>query len=126
MVPHSRDEQSNSTFHRLHPPLAAACETPPVPQIRYVLVRRLFDEMYFAIEELAGKFPNEVMDSFKAEKINEVLKEIRGMVEDEKMMGYLRLIDEPEVLTEKGETVTKGLTYSDVLLLMKWYKVLPR
>ena len=31
MVPHSRDEQNNSTFHRLHPPLAAACETPPVP-----------------------------------------------------------------------------------------------
>ena len=27
--------------------------------------------------------------------------------------GFLRLIDE-------------GLTYSDVLLMMKWYKVLPR
>jgi hypothetical protein len=101
-------------------------DCPQVTHFRYVLVRRLFDEMYFAIEELAGKFPNEVMDPYKAEKINEVLKEIRGMVEDEKMVGYLRLIDEPEIVTVKGEEVTKGLTYSDVLLLMKWYKVLPR
>ena len=74
-----------------------------------VIIRRVFDEIYFAIEELAGKFPNEVIDPFKVERINEVLEEMRGLYKG----NYLRLIEE-------------GLTYSDVLLMMKWYKVLPR
>ena len=87
-----------------------------------MMVRQVFDEIYFAIEELAGKFPNEVIDPFKVERINEVLEEVRGLSCLTKAplaplplnpFGYLRLIEE-------------GLTYSDVLLMMKWYKVLPR
>ncbi len=112
-----------------------------------MMVRRVFDEIYFAIEELAGKFPNEVIDPFKVERINEVLEEMRDWagIDVERRLGrwgqgnpahpvggpgspvpagppeplplnpfgYLRLIEE-------------GLTYSDVLLMMKWYKVLPR
>ena len=75
--------------------------------------RRVFDEIYYAIEELAGKFPNEVIVPFKVERINEVLETLRGSVEDERIKPFLRLIEE-------------GLTYSDVLLMLKWYKVLPR
>ena len=73
-------------------------------------IRRMFDELYYAIEELAGKFPNEVLDPFKVERINEVLEEMSGLSSAHR---YLRLIEE-------------GLTYSDVLMLMKWYKVMPR
>ena len=68
---------------------------------------------YYAIEELAGKNPNEVIVPFKVERINEVLEALRNSVEDERIKPFLRLIEE-------------GLTYSDVLLLLKWYKVLPR
>ncbi len=75
--------------------------------------RRVFDEIYYAIEELAGKFPNEKIEPFKVERINEVLEELRGISPDDGINKYLRLIEE-------------GLTYSDVLLMMKWYKVLPR
>ena len=75
--------------------------------------RRVFDEIYYAIEELAGKFPNEVIVPFKVERINEVLETLRGSVEYERIKPFLRLIEE-------------GLTYSDVLLMLKWYKVLPR
>ncbi len=75
-----------------------------------VQIRRMFDELYYAIEELAGKFPNEVLDPFKVERINEVLEEMSGLSSAHR---YLRLIEE-------------GLTYSDVLMLMKWYKVMPR
>ena len=110
--------------------------------IKYVMIRRVFDEIYFAIEELAGKFPNEVIDPYKVERINEVLEEMRdwaGIGVERRMgrwgqgnpahpvggpvspvpagpyspFGYLRLIEE-------------GLSYSDVLVMMKWYKVLPR
>ena len=41
-------------------------------------------------------------------------------------MPYLRLIEEPEETGEDGKTILKGLTYSDNLLMLKWYKVLPR
>ena len=69
--------------------------------------------MYYAIEELAGKFPNEVIVPFKVQRINEVLGALQDSVEDEKIRPFLRMIEE-------------GLTYSDVMLIMKWYKVLPR
>jgi len=91
----------------------------------YTMVRRVFDEIYYAIEELAGKYPNEVIVPFKVERINEVLEELRGAFRsppnppsadrptDDSTYKHLRLIEE-------------GLTYSDVLLTLKWYKVLPR
>jgi len=49
----------------------------------------------------------------KVERINEILEALRDSIDDDRMKLYLRLIEE-------------GLTYSDVLLLLKWYKVLPR
>ena len=87
----------------------------------YTMLRRVFDEIYYAIEELAGKFPNEKIAPFKVKRINEVLDALRESIKQERGLsdrplypfGFLRLIDE-------------GLTYSDVLLMMKWYKVLPR
>jgi hypothetical protein len=90
------------------------------------LLRRLFDDIYYAIEELAGKYPNEVIVPFKVKQINEVLEEIRKNVDDEGIRPYLRLVEEPEIAEENGSTMIKGLTYSDVLMMLKWYKVLPR
>ncbi len=58
-------------------------------------------------------FPNEKIEPFKRERINEVLEELRGCIDDERIKPFLRLIEE-------------GLSYSDVMILMKWYKVLPR
>ena len=92
-------------------------------ELKYAMVRRVFDEIYYAIEELAGRFPNEVVVPFKVERINEVLSTLRGAFRSPPLppsdatppnpYGCLRLIEE-------------GLTYSDVMLLLKWYKVLPR
>ena len=75
--------------------------------------RRVFDEIYYVIEELAEKYPNKKNKPFKVERINEVLEELRGCIEDERIKPFLRLIEE-------------GLSYSDVMILLKWYKVLPR
>ena len=113
VVPHSWNEQNR--------PLV------PPNSLNYVMIRRLFDDVYYSVEELAGKYPNEVMASYKVKKINEILSEIRGKVDDEGILPYLRMIDEPEETTDKeGKTVWKGLSYSDILLMLKWYKVLPR
>jgi hypothetical protein len=97
-----------------------------IGSLSYVLLRRLFDDIYYAIEELASKYPNEVIAPFKVKQINEVLEEIRKNVDDKGILPYLRLIEEPEETGEDGKSVLKGLTYSDILLMLKWYKVLPR
>ena len=110
-------------------PHSCNCEKPsPCSEksLSYVLLRRLFDDIYYAIEELASKYPNEVIAPFKVKQIIEVLEEIRKNVDDEGILPYLRLIEEPGITEENGSTIIKGLTYSDVLLMMKWYKVLPR
>jgi hypothetical protein len=131
------------TQHRigLHPPLAAAvmcssrtarvsAQTPfgshNIGSLNYVILRRLFDDVYYSVEELASKYPNEVIAPFKVKQINEVLEEIRKNVDDEGIRPYLRLVEEPEIAEENGSTMIKGLTYSDVLMMLKWYKVLPR
>ena len=97
-----------------------------IGSLNYVILRRLFDDIYYAIEELASKYPNEVIVPFKVKQINEVLEEIRKNVDDEGIRPYLRLVEEPEIAEENGSTMIKGLTYSDVLMMLKWYKVLPR
>ena len=97
-----------------------------IGSLNYVMLRRLFDDVYYSVEELAGKYPNEVIVPFKVKQINEVLEEIRKNVYDEGILPYLRLVEEPEIKEENGSTIIKGLTYSDVLLMLKWYKVLPR
>ena len=94
-------------------------------RMNYTMLRRLFDDVYYSVEELAGKYPNEVMDPYKAKRINEVLERLQQNV-DEGILPYLRLIEEPEETGEDGKTILKGLTYSDILLMLKWYKVLPR
>ena len=110
-------------------PHSCNCEKPsPCSEksLNYVILRRLFDDVYYSVEELAGKYPNEVMDPYKAKRINEVLERLQKSVEDEAILPYLRQIEEPEETGEDGKSVLKGLTYSDILLMLKWYKVLPR
>ncbi len=41
-----------------------------IGSLSYVLLRRLFDDIYYAIEELASKYPNEVIAPFKVKQIN--------------------------------------------------------
>ena len=111
-------------------PHSCNCEKPSPCSTRapfgYVMLRRLFDDIYYFVEELAGKYPNEVMAPYKVKQINEVLEKIRGNVQDEGIRPYLRLIEEPEEAGEDGKSAWKGLTYSDILMMLKWYKVLPR
>ena len=110
-------------------PHSCNCEKPsPCSEksLNYVILRRLFDDIYYAIEELASKYPNEVIAPFKVKQINEVLEEIRKNVDDKGILSYLRLIEEQEETGEDGKSVLKGLTYSDILLMLKWYKVLLR
>ena len=42
------------------------------------------------------------------------------------MKKYLQLLDEPrEEMDEKGNKTLTGMTYSDAMVLLKWYKSMP-
>ena len=91
------------------------------------MVRRMFDEVYYAMEAMADKTPDTVADHYKVKRINEVLTELRECTPQEKRHEYLQLIDEPEEKTDENGTITRtGLTYSDIMMTLRWYKVLPR
>ena len=115
----------------------------------YAMLRRVFDEIYYATEEMASKFPNKVMDPFKVEMINEVLEGLRAHIQKEwseaaeQAAGRGALCaDSRTKRTDSRDAapadaangcpvrylrlIEEGLTYSDAFLLMKWYKVLPR
>ena len=78
------------------------------------------------MDMLAEKNPNDVMNAFKVQRINEVLEEFRAFVQDGKMKKYLQLLEEPrEEMDEKGNNTLTGMTYSDAMVLLKWYKSMP-
>jgi hypothetical protein len=105
-------------------PLRSECFLNDEDGMNYRMLRRVFDEMYYAIEELAGKFPNEVIVPFKVERINEVLKELRGLSDRPRTPSDESSLEDP--IYKHLRLIDEGLTYSDVMLIMKWYKVLPR
>lgn len=90
------------------------------------IMRDMLDYITVFIGELATKYPNEVVDAYKVQLINEVLAELRACYYDENLERYLRLIDDPTEITDQdGKTTLKGLTYSDVYLTLKWYRSMP-
>ena len=90
------------------------------------IMKEMFDYTVSIIGELAMKYPNEVVDGYKVQLINEVLAEIRACYYDENLCQFLRLIDNPaEITAEEEKTTLKGLTYSDVYLMLKWYESMP-
>ena len=84
----------------------------------------MFEQVYYYMEELAMKFPNDIVDEYKVRVVNELLEKFRGCFETENMDRHLELIDPPrEETDEDGKRKMTGMTYSDVMFLLKWYKV---
>lgn len=91
-----------------------------------MIVREMFDKLYYYMDMLAEKNPNGVVNAFKVRKINEVLDEFRAYVQDGEMKKYLQLLEEPvEETDENGNKTLTGMTYSDAMVLLKWYKSMP-
>lgn len=92
----------------------------------FMIVREMFDKLYYYMDMLAEKNPNDIVNAFKVQRINEVLEEFRAYVQDGEMKKYLQLLEEPvEETDEKGNKVLTGMTYSDAMVLLKWYKSMP-
>ena len=84
----------------------------------------MFEQVYYYMEELATRFPNDIVDEYKARRVNEVLTQLRDSPRADGIRERLEMIAAPvEETNEKGETRKTGMTFSDVMMMLKWYKV---
>ena len=82
-------------------------------ELEYVL--KVFGDLYNLMEVYASKNPNETLDGYKAAMFNRILEELKLTMPEHRILQGLELIAAPG---EDG----KGMTYSDALMLLTWYK----
>ncbi|MER2183497.1 MAG: hypothetical protein ABTA22_08230 [Clostridia bacterium] len=82
-------------------------------ELEYVM--KVFEDLYNLMEVYASKNPNETLDGYKASMFNRILDELKLTMPEHRILQGLELIAAPG---EDG----KGMTYSDALMLLTWYK----
>ena len=82
-------------------------------ELEYVM--KVFGDLYNLMEVYASKNPNETLDGYKAAMFNRILEELKLTMPEHRILQGLELIAAPG---EDG----KGMTYSDALMLLTWYK----
>ena len=88
-----------------------------------LMLRDFFEQLFFEFQIMSRKKPNGVVNEYKVERLNRVLKPLMDMMREETYAGFLEEIPVPEVHEdENGMKTTKGLTYSDVALMMTQFK----
>ena len=75
-------------------------------------IRDVFNALYDLMEIYGSKYPDSKVDEYKVEMINRILKELKETLPAHRIIQKLELIRESQ----------GGRTYSDVLMLMTWYK----
>lgn len=91
---------------------------------KYYIIEPLFNGLYTEMKELSKKHANELVNDFKAKKINSVFEVILKLVENEPTVSFLELLkfknDDNPIKNQSNYTCTN--TYSDVVLLMSLYQ----
>jgi hypothetical protein len=85
----------------------------------------LFGTLYDQIEVYAQKEPNAVVQPFKVAMLNRILRELKEVLPDLEVIQCLSMIEMPEVSEDedgKGKKELSGLSYSDVLMHLSWYR----
>ena len=88
---------------------------------RFQILSQIVREIQTSIRTQAKKYPDVMISTYKAQKINKLLAEVQ---EREKRMGMadlLELIPEPQEVEKNGKTIMVGMTYSDVEILLDHY-----
>ena len=83
-------------------------------EMEYVM--KVFGDLYNLMEVYASKNPNETLDGYKAAMFNRILEELKLTMPEHRILQGLELIAAP------GEGGKEGMTYSDALMLLTWYK----
>ena len=86
------------------------------------MLRDFFDQLFFEFQTQSRRTPNQVINAYKAERLNRVLKPLKELMRDEPYAAFLEEIPMPETAVKEGKETTTGLTYSDAALMMTQFK----
>ncbi len=87
-----------------------------------LMLRDFFDQLFFEFQMQSRKKPNSVVNEYKVERLNRVLKPLRQLMQGETYAAFLEEIPVPEIREDVNGKKTTGLTYSDVALMMTQFK----
>ena len=82
-------------------------------ELEYVM--KVFGDLYNLMEVYASRNPKDTLDAYKAVMFNRILEELKLTMPEHRILQGLEMIAAPG---EDG----KGMTYSDALMLLTWYK----
>ena len=82
-------------------------------ELEYVM--KVFGDLYNLMEVYSSRSPKDTLDRYKAAMFNRILEELKLTMPEHRILQGLELIAAPG---EDG----KGMTYSDALMLLTWYK----
>ena len=82
-------------------------------ELEYVM--KVFGDLYNLMEVYASRNPKDTLDGYKAAMFNRILEELKLTMPEHRILQGLEMIAAPG---EDG----KGMTYSDALMLLTWYK----
>ena len=90
---------------------------------RLQMLREFFDQVFFEFQMQSRKKPNSVVNAYKVERLNRILRPLLERMKGEDYAAFLEEIPMPEEQEdEDGKKSLKGLTYSDVALMMAQFK----
>lgn len=106
---------------------------------QFVMLRELFDQMYYEFQLQSRRKPDDPVNSYKIRKINSILEPLKELMGNEEYGKYLDLINDSESITQNSEIKVQaeqghssengtggdecnGRTYSDVALMLTQYK----
>ena len=89
------------------------------------MIRDFFEQLYYEFQFQSRRQPNTMLNGYKVRKMNEILAPLKEMMKDEPAAAWLEVIPEPvEEEVEGGGTVMRGMTYSDVMMVLTQYRCL--
>ena len=91
---------------------------------REAILMRILMATAKSIGGQARKHPDDIVNRYKARKINRLLMEIRENYQKSGYEDLLELIEEPREIEEDGKTFVVGMTYSDVEILLNHYETI--
>ena len=87
-----------------------------------MMLRDFFDQLFFEFQMQSRKKPNQIVNEYKVERLNRVLKPLMEIMKGEAYAALLEEIPMPEEREKDGQVFLVGLTYSDVALMMTQFK----
>ena len=85
--------------------------------------RSVFSDLYDLTDAYAARNPQAIVEPYKVKMFNRLLEELKLTLTASDPIQQLELIPEPEEVADaNGNMIITGLSYSDVMMLLTWYR----